>query len=129
MRHIGYDSLYQTTLAPDKIQVYHPLQLYDKKLIEVTRPSSVDTKLEWTGELDISKPGTTYMFLRDTDWLLKVKAEVLGGSFIVTMSEQSGQWPPYIIKNDTEFHFRFMQGTPTEVTKRDVSSWIHVPGK
>ena len=127
MRHIGYNEMHRE-LEPKQIHVYHPLQAYSSRLVEVSK-AIAEESLNWSGELDINRPGTTFIFLKDTDWLLKANVELRGGSFIITLSEQSGKWPPYVIRNETSFHMRFMQGTSTDVVNRDPGCWLDVPSR
>jgi hypothetical protein len=127
LRSMGHADFHNHHLPPRKIQIYHPLQLMDKKLVEVCKATVGKEVKEWTGELDLSRPGITFVLLRHVDWLLRVKVEIVGGSLIVTFSEQSAQWPPYVIKNDTNFKLRFMQGSVAEVSRRSESNWISLP--
>ena len=127
LRPIGHDSKHRV-LEPNSIQVHHPMQSSGKGLMEVCT-STLETAAGWTGELDISRPSTTFVFLKTVDWLLKANVELIGGSFVVTFSEQSGQWPPYVIRNETSFQMRFMQGNSVEISNRGSNCWINVSPK
>ena len=128
LAYIGYEHLQPVKLEKGKVMVYHPEVPMDVRLLKVSRcPDDTGLPSFWSGEIDFFKTGSTFIFLRNTEFILRVKVEILGGSFMITFAEQDQQWPPYMLTNETDFRFRFMQGTAAEVLQRKPEDWISLP--
>jgi hypothetical protein len=134
VQHGTSESSVVESITPEATMTFHFLSDTKNSLFRFSKEASEDEvdsdesnewspdkqPTGWTPYVDPRKVGVAYVRLGSISNFIKVKVELSGSSYVVSLYELEDSFPPFLFGNYTSFDFKFTQSTSD---KEPVGNW------